>query len=240
MRGKLRKRKGIVGIEAAIVMIAFIIVAAALAFVTLNMGMFTTQRAKEVMARGLSEASSALEIDGSATGLTNSNSRVVNISIPIKLAPGRESVDLRSEKVTISLIAGRNSYADIHSGVYILKYSSSGVNVGNETYKWYLEDATNTDNKVGVSQNDNYPSVKELALALNKSGPAAVVVFIKTLHDDTVLEFGEKAIVLVFLDNGLSSYDTFTLEIRPPEGAPLTVQRTMPAILPPDSAVDLG
>ena len=38
-----RKKKGIVGIEAAIVLIAFVIVAAALAFVSLNMGLFTTQ-----------------------------------------------------------------------------------------------------------------------------------------------------------------------------------------------------
>ena len=42
---RARKRKGIVGIEAAIVMIAFVIVAAALAFVALNMGMTATQEA---------------------------------------------------------------------------------------------------------------------------------------------------------------------------------------------------
>jgi len=42
-------KKGIVGIEAAIVLIAFVIVAAALAFVAINMGMYTTQKSKEVM-----------------------------------------------------------------------------------------------------------------------------------------------------------------------------------------------
>ncbi|MCE4604605.1 MAG: flagellin, partial [Aeropyrum sp.] len=46
------------GIEAAIVLIAFVIVAAALAFVALNMGLFTTQKSKEVMQRGLEEATS--------------------------------------------------------------------------------------------------------------------------------------------------------------------------------------
>ncbi|GBF09192.1 flagellin [Aeropyrum pernix] len=45
----MKGRKGIVGIEAAIVLIAFVIVAAALAFVALNMGLFTTQKSKEVM-----------------------------------------------------------------------------------------------------------------------------------------------------------------------------------------------
>jgi len=38
-------RKGVVGIESAIVLIAFVIVAAALAFVVLNMGFSTTQKA---------------------------------------------------------------------------------------------------------------------------------------------------------------------------------------------------
>jgi len=46
-------KKGIVGIEAAIVLIAFVIVAAALAFVVINMGMYTTQKSKEVMQQGL-------------------------------------------------------------------------------------------------------------------------------------------------------------------------------------------
>jgi flagellin FlaB len=56
--------RGIVGIEAAIVLIAFVVVATALAFVVLNMGFYTTQRSKEVMGQGLAQASSALEIDG--------------------------------------------------------------------------------------------------------------------------------------------------------------------------------
>ncbi|HDD26553.1 MAG TPA: flagellin, partial [Acidilobales archaeon] len=76
-----RFKRGITGIEAAIVMIAFVIVAAALAFVTLNMGMFTTQRTREVIHRGLGEASSALEVDGSVTALTDSSSKVYVVSI---------------------------------------------------------------------------------------------------------------------------------------------------------------
>ncbi|MEM3936184.1 MAG: archaellin/type IV pilin N-terminal domain-containing protein, partial [Ignisphaera sp.] len=61
---RTRLLRGIVGIEAAIVLIAFVVVAAALAFVALNMGFYTTQRSKEVMAQGLAQASSSLEVDG--------------------------------------------------------------------------------------------------------------------------------------------------------------------------------
>ena len=42
-----RKVRGMVGIEAAIVLIAFVIVAAALAFVALNMGFLQHKRAKK-------------------------------------------------------------------------------------------------------------------------------------------------------------------------------------------------
>ncbi|MGC8679654.1 MAG: archaellin/type IV pilin N-terminal domain-containing protein, partial [Fervidicoccaceae archaeon] len=68
-RSNERKKRGIVGIEAAIVLIAFVIVAAALAFVALNMGLFTTQKSKEVIGKGLGEASTALEVDGSVLGI---------------------------------------------------------------------------------------------------------------------------------------------------------------------------
>jgi flagellin FlaB len=232
MPRRSKRRRGITGIEAAIVMIAFVIVAAALAFVTLNMGMFTTQRAKEVINRGLGEASSALEVDGSATGLTDSNNLVVNISVPIKLAPGRDSVDLRSDKLAIYLKTPSGAYENVHSGVYILKKDATG---------WILSAAESSLTDITVSNDTStYPDLKTIANKIGASGPAAYVIFIKTVNEDTVMEFGEKAVIMVFLGSGLTSYQEIKLEVRPPEGAPLTVVRSMPAILPQDQAVDLG
>lgn len=210
-----RFKRGITGIEAAIVMIAFVIVAAALAFVTLNMGMFTTQRTREVIHRGLGEASSALEVDGSITALTDSDSEVYVVSIPIKLAPGREVVDLRNEKVTISLKLPDVFFEDIHKGVK------------------HLDD-------LGLSDT-NTSAIVSAIWATAPTAPEAYIVFIKDNVKDTVLEFGEKAIILIHLgSNTLDAYNEVKVEVRPPEGAPLTVARTMPAILPPETAVDLG
>ncbi|MEM2606170.1 MAG: archaellin/type IV pilin N-terminal domain-containing protein, partial [Ignisphaera sp.] len=79
-------RKGIVGIEAAIVMIAFVIVAAALAFVVLNMGFFTTQQTRQVIQRGLGQSASALEVDGTLVANVDvSQSRIQFVYVPIKL-----------------------------------------------------------------------------------------------------------------------------------------------------------
>ncbi|RLG93478.1 flagellin, partial [Candidatus Bathyarchaeota archaeon] len=55
-----RDKRGIVGIEAAIVLIAFVVIAAALAGVVINMGFYSTQKVKGTIGRGISEASSAL------------------------------------------------------------------------------------------------------------------------------------------------------------------------------------
>ena len=76
MKKLLKNRKGIVGIEAAIVLIAFVVIAAALSYVVINMGFFTTQKTKETMQSGLDESLSALQLDGVVTGKTNDQSRI--------------------------------------------------------------------------------------------------------------------------------------------------------------------
>ncbi len=97
--GSRTLRKGIVGIEAAIVMIAFVIVAAALAFVVLNMGFFTTQQSRQVMQRGLGESSSALMVDGTVVAAVDTaNARVNYVFAPIKLSTGQYIVDLTPGK----------------------------------------------------------------------------------------------------------------------------------------------
>ena len=63
-KGHRQSHRGVIGIESAIVMIAFVIVAAALAFVVLNMGFSTTQKAKTTIISSLGEASSSLEVAG--------------------------------------------------------------------------------------------------------------------------------------------------------------------------------
>jgi len=55
-KGHGHKHRGVVGIESAIVLIAFVIVAAALAFVVLNMGFATSQKAKTAIVATLGEA----------------------------------------------------------------------------------------------------------------------------------------------------------------------------------------
>jgi len=78
----LRNRKGIVGIEAAIVLIAFVVIAAALSYVVINMGFFATQKTKETIAEGIAESTAALQLDGTVTAKTD------GVSEEIEVLPG--------------------------------------------------------------------------------------------------------------------------------------------------------
>ena len=98
-KGHGHAHRGVIGVESAIVMIAFVIVAAALAFVVLNMGFATTQKAKTTIISSLGESSSSLEVSGKVMGIgcttCNSVNPVLNATgIPLKIVSGGESVNL--------------------------------------------------------------------------------------------------------------------------------------------------
>lgn len=97
-------KRGILGIESAIVMIAFVVVAAALAFVVLNAGFGTTQQAKTTISSGLEEATSALEIAGKVVG-NQTNSKLQTLTIPIKVSGGAGSVNVEKDLTAVRYIS---------------------------------------------------------------------------------------------------------------------------------------
>jgi flagellin-like protein len=112
-------RRGIVGIEAAIVLIAFVIVASAFAFMVVNMGLTSTQRSKEAIQQGLKEASCPLTLDGSM--LLKSDpvqpNNVKNIIIPLKVL-GVKYVPMWTNETVVSVKIGtKASVANIYAGI---------------------------------------------------------------------------------------------------------------------------
>ena len=61
----LRQEKGVTGLETAIILIAFVVVASVFAFTVLSTGIFSAERGKETIHAGLKGARSSLEIKGS-------------------------------------------------------------------------------------------------------------------------------------------------------------------------------
>ena len=90
------------GLEAAIVLIAFVIVAAAFSYVILGAGFFTTQRAQESVHTGVGQSSSTLEIVGNVYGTGPDNTKITNINFTVALAPGGIPVDFSKVVLTYS------------------------------------------------------------------------------------------------------------------------------------------
>ena len=111
----LRSRKGIVGIEAAIVLIAFVVIAAALSYVVINMGFFATQKTKETINEGIEESTSALQLDGTVMAKTNDTSAVIQyIVFPVKLSVGKAALDLGTNTTVVSIYLPDATLLDIY------------------------------------------------------------------------------------------------------------------------------
>ena len=64
------RARGITGLETAIILIAFVVVATVFAFTVLSTGVFSAERSKETIYAGLQEARSSIEPRGSVIAYT--------------------------------------------------------------------------------------------------------------------------------------------------------------------------
>jgi flagellin FlaB len=119
LRRLLKNKKAIIGVEAAIILIAFVIIAAALSYVVINMGFYATQKTKETIGAGMEEATSALQLDGSMIGKTGSGKNISYIVFPVKLSVGRSAVDLSNQSVVISVYMPNTTLLNIYNGTYL-------------------------------------------------------------------------------------------------------------------------
>jgi archaeal flagellin FlaB len=90
------------GLEAAIVLIAFVVVAAVFSYVVLGAGFFTTQKSQEVVHTGVQQASSTLEIVGNVYGTGSTATGITKINFSAALAPGGTPVDFDKVVITYS------------------------------------------------------------------------------------------------------------------------------------------
>jgi len=95
---------GFTGLEAAIVLIAFVVVAAVFSYVVLGAGFFTTQKAQQTVHTSVEQSSSTLEIVGNvygaAPGASGSPTDAVKyVNFSMALAPGGTPIDF--EKVVM-------------------------------------------------------------------------------------------------------------------------------------------
>jgi len=222
-RRLFKNRKAVVGIEAAIVLIAFIIVAAALSYVVVNMGLFITQKTKDTMQEGVDESQSALQLDGIIVGKTNGQRQVEWIILPVKLSVGKAALDLKKEALVVSVYLPNATLLNIYNGVYL--------------------NATRADADCDIM-------IANLSriYRMNETDMAMSVIY--NGNNNTVLESTEKAFLIIHLNSTVAEfpgirhtlvdYETVTIEVKGARGAVLTVVFTIPGGLLENSYVRLG
>jgi len=205
-----RKKRGMVGIDTAIILIAFVLVAAAVAFVVLDMGMTSATKAKQTMVNGLQEASTALEVNGEILGVVNgTGTGIEEIAIPLGVTPGTGYVSFDTSTFVVSFTDQYGTYPNIYSGVsHKLVTSSTSLS----------------------SLYSSTPSVSATAYFITGNitptvlGPYGQVLLVISVNDTKVM----------------TPYNSFTVTIKPSVGGALTVSRIIPPDLVSGSTIDLG
>ena len=226
---KRHTHRGIIGIESAIVLIAFVIVAAALAFVVLNMGFAATQKSKTSVTSALGEAGSSLSISGKVTGDSFSTANPMTaLMIPLKLSSGGESVDLNTTRATVSYLSASVQYDNIYRN----GCTETGSTYTNPDDAWNA--AVAGAGCIGVGENpisDGFPIATTAIIywSVAQQNPP-----------NTILELGEHAILSIGLNvaDAPSSLDKIKVEIKFVGAATLTIERAVPNIN--GAIIDLG
>ena len=170
--------RGVTALETAIILIAFVVVAAVFAFTVLSAGTFSTEKGKEAVFAGLAEVSSSMELRGSfiaqatTTGITGT---VDSLIFTVGNVSGGEALDLTD---------------------------TTGLN------------------KVVVDYRDD---------SQFETGLDWAVTWSVRLDTDDMLEDGELAQItvdLTSLGTGLGPNTNFAVEVKPPRGAVILLEKT--------------
>jgi len=103
MRNGKGNEEGFTGLEAAIVLIAFIVVAAVFSYVVLGAGFFTTQKAQETVYRGVEQSTTNVQLVGNVYGLSsNTTEGIDQIRFTIGLVPGTPYINLEKMNIVVS------------------------------------------------------------------------------------------------------------------------------------------
>lgn len=171
-----RNQKGMTGLETAIILIAFVTVASVLAYSVLSAGIFSAERGKETVYKGLEQAQSTMEVQGSVLGLSPNTTKLEQVQFNVGLTIPNEKVDTTA---------------------IVVNYWDELVHAEGVTY------------------------TAALATGSTERGTT------------DVLEQDEQFLITVTIPDTATrdAYDGFNLQVLPPTGAALTINRSLPSAL---------
>jgi flagellin FlaB len=203
----LRHEKGITGLETAIILIAFVVVAAVFAYTALSAGLFATQKSSEAVYSGLKESQSTLELRGGVIAKANtagSSGRVQQISFIVANVLGGESVDFTPPAQTSNSSGTANTSSS--TNVVVINYQDEYQSIDN--LYWTVSKLGNADSDYLLEDNERF----EITIGSSTAG-------------------SDGGNLINALTTDLDIKTTFNLEMLTPVGAVLTIERTTPAYM---------
>jgi len=209
-----RDQRGITGLETAIILIAFVVVASVFAYTVLSAGLFSTQKSAEAVYSGLKGAQSTLDLRGGVIATANTTGgagtgNIKQLTFTVNNALGGEPIDFTTPTADnhtgLAAAGSKNSvvisYIDSHQRVDDLYWTFTPIGAN---------DGTNM-----LSQNEKFQITIGSATAGTGAG---------NLMDA--------------LSTALSTNTQFTIEVKTANGAVLDLQRTTPSYI--DTIVNLN
>ncbi len=96
-QGLRHDRRGITGLETAIILIAFVVVASVFAYTVLSAGIFSSEKGKEAVHAGLESARGSFELVGSVKATALPATPVTDVDTPSNWATGSSDITLSTD-----------------------------------------------------------------------------------------------------------------------------------------------
>lgn len=220
-RSLVRDNKGFTGLEAAIVLTAFIVVAAVFSYVVLNAGFFTSEKSKEVVHTGVQQVTSSMELAGNVIAhgwkYNSSGTHYYNAS-DTEDNHTLDSTNLTVVELYLTLTAGQSP---IDMDKLTISYTDEDTHVGelNYTKTNYSGYDNGTLNETGNVSKGNFTMGSWTYWTADTPGA----------EHNNLLETDEKVIVLIGLpDYGVTAGKSFSIELKPSTGAVIEIAKKAP------------
>ena len=228
----LKQEKGVTGLETAIILIAFVVVASVFAFTVLSTGIFSAERGKETIHAGLKGARSSLALKGSivANGVTNKTlsladtawTGLTNVTATADTTDKKEGTASADLLVNATFTTGLVAYDDLDATVDLSSTDSIKlwVKYGTTTASGDIELRISSSAACGDTLEDialpvlvaNTWKLVTLAISDNSDMTAVKCVGIdlttddgsQTINVDQVIAQGQATSILITLTNTLS------------------------------------
>jgi flagellin-like protein len=216
IRRILKQQKGITGLETAIILIAFVVVGAVLAYTVLSAGLFSTDKSREAVYSGLQKVQGAIGVRGGVNAYKD------NLNTGGTGSLGRVDITIAE--------CSNGGQADL-TPAYTLDPETGA-----------LLNSNPGANRLQITFIDKEMTLQDCAWTVTWTGHH---------NGDNILDYGEKAVISVWLhkfdgsvwgppdsesstflgENYVDTAHTFSLELKSASGATLSVQRTTPDFL---------